>query len=138
MSNFEALIQHPVITFLPKTIIIMLLTYLAFKVLDFITGLLKTWMKVVPYQSAVMRHGLILWIAEMVGIMFVFIIDLALGMNFYLTGFTLGLFIYKEGGSIAENLRAVGVEMPGVVDVALEQFDKTKEHENKTKKEDDK
>ena len=46
------------------------------------------------------------------------------GLNFYLTGFTLALFLYKEGGSIAENLTAVGVEMPGIVGETLEKLNK--------------
>ncbi|HEY4623730.1 MAG TPA: phage holin family protein [Solibacillus sp.] len=37
-------------------------------------------------------------------------------MNFYLSGATLALFVYKEGGSIAENLKLLGVNMPGILD----------------------
>lgn len=124
MEFLAVLLEHPLVTFLPQPIMIMLATYFAFKVLDFATGLLKTWKGVISYKSSIMRNGIIVWIGEMVGICFVFIVDLALGMNFYLTGFTLGLYIYKEGGSIAENLRAIGVEMPGIVDDTLESFKK--------------
>lgn len=112
-------ITHPLLSLVPKTILYMMLAYFAFKVLDFITGLLKTWKKVSPYKSKIMRDGIIRWIGELVGITFVIILDLLFGLNWYLTGFTLALFVYKEGGSIAENLSALGVDMPGIVKETL-------------------
>lgn len=102
----------------------MFIAYLAFKVLDFSTGVLKTWKRVVAYQSRVMRDGIIRWIAELVGITFVILLDLMFGLDFYLTGFTLALFLYKEGGSIAENLHALGVDMPGIVSETIENLNK--------------
>lgn len=69
-----------------------------------------------------MRDGIIRWIAELVGIVFVLALDLLFGLEFYLTGFTLALFLYKEGGSIAENLKALGVDMPGIVDESIEKL----------------
>jgi len=92
--------------------------------MDFFTGLLKTWKKVSPYKSAIMRDGIIRWIGELVGILFVLSLDLLFGLEFYLTGFTLALFLYKEGGSIAENLKALGVNMPGIVDETIEKLNK--------------
>ena len=118
------IIQHPFLSLVPTTILYMLLAYFAFKVLDFATGLLKTWKKVSPYQSRIMRDGIIRWIGELVGITFVILLDLMFGLDFYLTGFTLALFLYKEGGSIAENLQALGVDMPGIVDETLEKLNK--------------
>jgi toxin secretion/phage lysis holin len=112
------------IDLLPKLIQTMMLFYFLVKVLDFITGFLKTWKGVSSYQSRVMRDGIIRWIGELVGIVFVFAIDFVLGLNFYLTGFTLGLFIYKEGGSIQENLRAIGVVLPTEVKEKFKVFDK--------------
>lgn len=120
--DITQLLEHPLVAFLPKTILYMLLAYFAFKVLDFITGLLKTWKKVSPYQSRIMRDGIVRWIGELVGITFVFVLDLMFGLDFYLTGFTLALFLYKEGGSIAENLQELGVNMPGIVDETLDQY----------------
>ncbi|MGG2114029.1 phage holin family protein [Lysinibacillus pakistanensis] len=122
--DITQLIQHPILSLVPKPILYMFLAYLVFKVLDFTSGLLKTWKKVVGYRSAVMRDGIIRWIGELVGIVFVFILDLMFGLNFYLTGFTLALFLYKEGGSIAENLQTIGVDMPGIVDETLEKLNK--------------
>ncbi|MFC9541459.1 phage holin family protein [Lysinibacillus sp. NPDC056959] len=55
---------------------------------------------------------------------FVILLDLIFGLDFYLTGFTLALFLYKEGGSIAENLQTLGVDMPGIVGESLEKFNK--------------
>nr|WP_286143865.1 phage holin family protein [Bacillus sp. UNCCL81] len=55
---------------------------------------------------------------------FVLALDIVLGLNFYLTGFTLALFIYKEGGSIVENLSAIGVVLPSQVEDKLKTFDK--------------
>ncbi|WP_091024503.1 phage holin family protein [Bacillus sp. UNCCL81] len=57
-------------------------------------------------------------------IVFVLALDIVLGLNFYLTGFTLALFIYKEGGSIVENLSAIGVVLPSQVEDKLKTFDK--------------
>jgi toxin secretion/phage lysis holin len=112
------------LAFLPKIIVTMLLFYLLTKVIDFATGLLKTWKGVSPYQSRVMRDGIIRWIGELLGIVFVLAIDFVLGLNYYLTGFTLALFIYKEGGSIVENLRAIEVDLPKEVSEKLKSFDK--------------
>lgn len=110
--------------FLPPLIINMMIFYFLVKVLDFISGLLKTWKGVSPYKSRVMRDGIIRWIGELVGIVFVLALDVILGLNFYLTGFTLALFIYKEGGSITENLKAIEVDLPGEVTEKLKSFDK--------------
>lgn len=112
--------------FLPIIIRNMLLFYFLVKVLDFVSGLLKTWKGVVTYQSRVMRDGIIRWIGELVGIVFVLALDIILGLNFYLTGFTLGLFIYKEGGSITENLKAIEVDLPKEVGDKLKSFDNDK------------
>lgn len=114
---------------LPKLIQTALFFYFLVKILDFITGILKTWKGVSEYQSRVMRDGIIRWIGELVGIVFVLAIDFVLGLNFYLTGFTLGLFIYKEGGSIQENLKAIGVELPGEVKEKFKAFDQSKNEE---------
>ncbi len=122
METIQHILEHPIISLLPKPILGMLAIYIAFKVLDFITGLLKTWKGVVQYRSHIMRDGVIRWIGELVAISFVLILDLALGLNFYLTGFVMGLFIYKEGGSIAENLATLGIKLPGVVNNALEHY----------------
>ncbi|EKN67515.1 phage holin family protein [Schinkia azotoformans] len=119
---------------LPKTLTYMLLFYFLVKVLDFATGLLKTWKGVSPYQSAVMRDGIIRWIGELIGIIFVLAIDFILGLNFYLTGFTVGLFIYKEGGSIVENLKMLEVNLPGIVQDKLNTFDKGKDDKNDSSK----
>ncbi len=113
---------QPLLAIVPRTIQIMIIVYFTFKTMDFTTGLLKTWKGVSQYKSKIMRDGLIRWIAELVGITFVIVLDLMFGLDFYLTGFTLALFLYKEGGSIAENLKSLGVDMPGVVGETLENF----------------
>lgn len=122
--DITQLMQHSFLSLVPTTILYMLLAYFAFKVLDFATGLLKTWKKVSPYESRIMRDGIIRWIGELVAITFVILLDLMFGLDFYLTGFTLALFLYKEGGSIAENLQALGVDMPGIVDETIEKLNK--------------
>lgn len=118
--DITQIFEHQLISFIPKPILYMLCAYLAFKVIDFLTGLLKTWKKVSPYQSKVMRDGIIRWIGELLAITFVIILDLLFGLNWYLTGFTVALFAYKEGGSIAENLAALGIDMPGIVKETLD------------------
>lgn len=116
----------------PKPITMMIGFYFLVKVLDFITGLLKTWKGVSTYESRLMRDGIIRWIGELVGIVFVLATDIVLGLNYYLTGFTLALFIYKEGGSIQENLKAIDVDLPGEVKDRFKVFDnKDKEKGNK-------
>ena len=119
----EQIKSNPILTLVPTTILYLLLAYCVFKCMDFITGLLKTWNKVSPYKAAVMRDGIIRWIGELVGIVFVLALDLLFGLEFYLTGFTLALFLYKEGGSIAENLKALGVNMPGIVDESISKLE---------------
>ena len=122
-------LQIGLLSLLPKTVAILLIAYLGEKVLDMALGVLKTW-KNGGYKSRKMRDGIIRWIAEIVAIVFVILIDFVLGLNFLLCGFTLGLFIYKEAGSIVENLGECGVELPSIVTEKLEVFNKqTKEQE---------
>lgn len=121
--------QTGLLKILPQTVAILLIAYLGVKVIDMALGVLKTWKKG-DYKSSKMRDGIIRWIAEMVAIVFVIGIDLVLGLNFYLCGFTLSLFIYKEAGSILENLGECGVELPSIVIDKLEVLNKqTKEQE---------
>ena len=122
-------LQTGLLKILPQTVAILLLAYFGVKVIDMASGVLKTW-KNGNYKSRKMRDGIIRWIAEMVAIVFVIGIDLVLGLNFYLCGFTLSLFIYKEAGSIAENLGECGVELPSIVTDKLEVLNKqTKEQD---------
>ena len=128
--NILTLLENGLIDYLPKTIVIMLITYLAIKILDFASGLLKTW-KIKNYKSSKMRDGLIKWIAELIGVIFVILIDMLLGLEFYLCGLTLALFVYKECGSVIENLGQLGVELPNVLKEKLEVLNKEKEKEKK-------
>ena len=121
--NILNLLENGLIDYLPKTIVIMLITYLAIKILDFASGLLKTW-KIKNYKSSKMREGLIRWVAELLAIIFVIIIDIMLGLEFYLCGLTLALFVYKECGSVIENLGQLGVELPSVLKEKLEVLNK--------------
>lgn len=121
--NILNLLENGLIDYLPKTIVIMLITYLAIKILDFASGLLKTW-KIKNYKSSKMREGLIRWVAELLAIIFVIIIDVMLGLEFYLCGLTLALFVYKECGSVIENLGQLGVELPSVLKEKLEVLNK--------------
>ena len=106
---------------LPVSISTLLLAYSGVKVIDMILGLLKSW-KNNNYRSSKMREGLVAWVAEMMAIVFVIGIDYVLGLNFMLCGFTCALFIYKECGSVLENLAECGVELPEVVAEKLEVF----------------
>jgi len=126
MEFTQQLLDNKLLSLVPEAILYMMAAYFAFKVLDFFTGLLKTWKKVTPYKSRIMRNGIISWISEMLAIFFVAILDFLLGLNWYLTGFTLTLFVYKEGGSIAENLSVLGVDMPGIVRETLDKEFKNK------------
>lgn len=119
------IIQVHLLNFLPKTMIGLLIMYFVFKSLDMLLGILKSW-KNDNYESDKMRSGIIRWIAELLGIIFVVCIDLFIGLDFYLCGFMLSLFIYKEGISIKENLEQCGVVIPKAVDDQLENFNKEK------------
>ena len=109
------------LSWLPVSVSTLLLAYLGVKIIDMILGLLKAW-KNHNYRSSKMREGLVAWVAEMMAIVFVIGIDYVLGLNFMLCGFTCALFIYKECGSVLENLAECGVELPEVVAEKLEVF----------------
>ena len=109
------------LSWLPTSVSTFLLAYLGVKIIDMLLGLLKAW-KNHNYRSSKMREGLVVWIAEMIAIIFVIGIDYVLGLNFMLCGFTLALFIYKECGSVLENLTECGVELPSAVAEKLEVF----------------
>lgn len=117
------ILQNGLLNYLPQTIVIMLIGYLVIKVLDFATGLLKAW-KNKDYKSSKMRDGLIRWIAELIAIIFVILIDILLGLNFYICGLTLALFVYKEAGSIIENLGQLDVNLPEILRDKLEVLNK--------------
>ena len=68
-------------------------------------------------------------------ILFVAGLDLLLGLNFILCGLTMSLFIFKEGGSIIENLAECGVEFPDAVKERLEIFNTKKNNTLPTNKE---
>lgn len=116
-------LQTGLLKLLPTSIAVLLLGYLGCKVLDMLLGVLKSW-KNKDYRSRTMRDGIVRWIAEIVAIIFVVGIDLVLGLNFLLCGFTVALFIYKEAGSICENLTECGVNLPSIVQEKLEVFNK--------------
>lgn len=115
------------LTLLPKALTILFLLYLGCKAADFLLGILKTWKNKNTYKSRKMRDGIVRWIAELVAIVFVIGLDLVLGLNFILCTATLGLFIYKEAGSIIENLNECGVELPAILADRLEVFNPNKE-----------
>lgn len=117
----DILLQEGLLKVLPISVAYLLLCYFGVKLSDFILGLLKTW-KNGGYKSSKMRDGIVRWIAELVAIVFVIMIDFILGLNFYLCSFTLALFIYKEIGSVLENLTECGVVLPTVVTNKLEVF----------------
>ena len=113
--------QTGLLSLLPITVAYLLLGYFAVKCSDFVLGLLKAW-KNENYKSSKMRDGIVRWVAELVAILFVITIDMILGLNYYLCSFTLALLIYKEIGSILENLTECGVKLPKVVTDKLEVF----------------
>ena len=116
-------LENGLLSLLPRTIVVLFFAYLFIKCLDMFLGVLKTF-KNGGYKSRKMRDGIIRWVAEIAAILFVILIDFVLGLNFLLCGFTLALFIYKEAGSIVENLGECGVELPSIVTEKLEVFNK--------------
>lgn len=124
LKNF---IEIGLLKLVPISVAYLVLAYLGVKIADMLLGILKTW-KNGNYRSSKMRDGIVRWIAELVAIAFVIMVDLVLGLNYYLCSFTLALFIYKEIGSILENLTECGVTLPSIVTSKLEVFnvEKTK------------
>ena len=116
------------LSIIPSSITILIVAYLGCKMLDMLLGILKSW-KNKNYRSAKMRDGIVRWIAELIAILFVVGIDLVLGLNYLLCGFTVMLFIYKEAGSILENLHECGVDLPKIVVEKLEIFNTEKRGE---------
>lgn len=123
----EFILQTGLLKMLPKPITYMLLFYFACKFFDFTSGILKCLKSTgTGYKSSKMRDGIITWIGELIGILFVMGLDLLFGLNFILCGATLSLFIFKEGGSILENLAQCGVNMPDGIKDRLEIFNSNK------------
>ena len=132
----EFILQTGLLKLLPKPIVYMILFYLACKIFDFTSGILKSLKNGgTGYKSSIMREGIIKWVGELIAILFVSGLDLLLGLNFLLCGFTLSLFIFKEGGSILENLGECGVEFPDAIREKLEIFNTNKHNELPTNKE---
>lgn len=128
MENvLENFLQTGLLKMLPQGIALFLCFYLICKATDFLTGLLKTWKNPGTYKSRLMRDGLIRWVAELLAIFFVICLDIVLGLNFLIVTATLALFIYKEAGSIKENLEECGVTLPGIFNKTVEQINPDKE-----------
>lgn len=119
--------KEGLLSLLPTGVVSLFLFYLLSKATDFGTGLLKTWKNKNSYKSRIMRDGIIRWIAEFVALVFILGLDILLGLNFLISSVTLGLFIYKEAGSICENLVECGVELPNIIKDKLEIFNPDKE-----------
>lgn len=106
----------------------MFIFYFGCKFLDFGSGILKCLKSSgIGYKSFKMCDGIIIWIGEFIGILFVLGLDLLFGLNFILCGVILLLFIFKEGGSILENLGECGVWLFNIVKDRLEIFNINKE-----------
>lgn len=80
------------------------------------TGLLKTVKDSDNrYRSSKMREGLVVWMGEMAGVIFVMTIDIVLGLNFLLCMSTLALFIRKVEASWRVYQRTVETEGEGFI-----------------------
>ena len=110
----NSILNGNLLQFLPRLIAVMVLGYFALKFLDTTTGFLKVF-KNGGYKSSKMREGLIKFTGELVAIIFVIVWDAMMGLDFYLTGVALAYLIYKEAGSILENLKEIGVNLPTTI-----------------------
>lgn len=119
--------KEGLLSLLPTGVVGLFLFYLLCKGTDFATGLLKTFKNKNSYKSRIMRDGIIRWIAEFIALVFVMGLDILLGLDFLISYATLGLFIYKEAGSILENLAVCGVEMPEIIKDKLAIFKENKD-----------
>lgn len=129
--------KEGLLSLMPVPIVGLFLFYLFSKATDFGTGLLKTFKnKNNGYKSRIMRDGIIRWIAEFIALVFVMGLDILLGLNFIISYATLGLFIYKEAGSILENLIECGVNLPPIIRDKLEIFNTLNNKKKKNEKRD--
>lgn len=129
--------KEGLLSLMPAPIVGLFLFYLFSKATDFGTGLLKTFKnKNNGYKSRIMRDGIIRWIAEFIALVFVMGLDILLGLNFIISYATLGLFIYKEAGSILENLVECGVNLPPIIKDKLEIFNTLNNKKKKNEKRD--
>ena len=115
--------------FIPEAVSWLLVFYLGIKTIDMILGILKAY-KNKNYRSRKMRDGIIRWIAELMAIAFVLMLDMFLGLKFTLIGLTVALFAYKEAGSIIENLGECGVTLPSIISEKLEVLNTEKKNES--------
>ena len=130
----EFILQTGLLKMLPKPITYMLIFYFACKFFDFGSGILKCCKSGgTGYKSSKMRDGIIKWVGELIAILFVLGLDIIMGLNFILCGMTLSLFVFKEGGSIAENLSEMGVELPDAIGDRLEILNTKKKKESEMK-----
>ncbi|HAT4336778.1 TPA: phage holin family protein [Clostridium perfringens] len=115
--------------FIPKALSWLIIFYASIKTIDMLSGVLKA-LKKKDYRSRKMRDGLIRWVAELIAITFVLILDMFLGFQYALIGVTVSLFIYKEAGSIVENLGECGVTLPNIISEKLEVLNTNKKNDN--------
>lgn len=99
----------------------LLQAYLLLMVADFVTGFLKAW-KTEGFKSRKIRDGVIRVIGELIAIAVGGILDIVMGFNGVIVLAIKWLFIFKEFVSIAENLGAVDVTLPGWIAERLEEI----------------
>ncbi|MCX0356271.1 phage holin family protein [Clostridium perfringens] len=121
--------------FIPETLSWLLVFYFGIKTIDMLLGILKSY-KNKNYRSRKMRDGIIRWIAELMAIAFVLMLDMFLGLKYALIGVTVALFAYKEAGSIIENLAECGVTLPNIISEKLEVLNTEKKNEGEEIKDD--
>lgn len=130
----ENILQIGLLRLLPTPIAGLIIFYFICKFCDFGSGILKCCKSGGGgYKSSKMRDGLIKWIGELIAMVFVLGLDLIFGLNYILYGATISLFIFKEGGSIAENLREIGVDLPDAIGDRLEILNTKKNKETVNK-----
>ncbi|MCX0356256.1 phage holin family protein [Clostridium perfringens] len=115
--------------FIPKVLSWLIVFYASIKTIDMLSGALKA-LKRKKYRSRKMRDGLIRWVAELIAITFVLILDMFLGFKYALIGVTVSLFIYKDTVSIVENLGECGVKLPNLISEKLEVLNTNKKNES--------
>ena len=69
-------------------------------------------------------------------ISFVLMLDIFLRLKFTLIGITVALFVYKEAGSIIENLGECGVTLPSIISEKLEVLNTERKNEDIENKDD--
>jgi toxin secretion/phage lysis holin len=105
----------------------MLYVFLALKFLDFALGTLDA-IKNKELKSGVIKQSILIFFAELIGLIFVAILDYGFGKSGVLNNVMALILIYNESISIVENLGRMGVPIPNVISKFIKDLNPDKDN----------